>query len=177
MQCTQSVGNTRVMSCVTIHYIRPTMRQLVPPKFITHKDLDPFLHSFPSCPAVVCGVLWCGLRFSDLSLHSCHGRIRCPISATRVIFYIGIPTFPSYRVAIPTYKVAIPTFSRDQEFKKTRVALMGRRIVDNLFCSRPIVSLLPSGFMTSPISSFILRQKLPCARPPLALPAVSVTQS
>jgi len=83
------------------------MRQLVPQKFITHKDLDSFLHSFPSCPVVVCGVLWCGLRFSDLPLHSCHGRIRVPLAPRELFFYIGIPTFPSYKVAIPTYKVAI----------------------------------------------------------------------
>jgi len=34
------------------------MQQLLSSKFITHKDLDSLLHSFPSCPAVVCGGLW-----------------------------------------------------------------------------------------------------------------------
>jgi len=36
-----------------IHYI--TMQQLLSQKFITHKDLESLLHSFPSSPAVVCG--------------------------------------------------------------------------------------------------------------------------
>ena len=49
MQCTQSVGNTRVTSCV---FITLLCNNYFPQKFITHKDLDSLLHSFPSCPAV-----------------------------------------------------------------------------------------------------------------------------
>ena len=48
-----------------IHYI--TTQQLLPQKFITHKDLELLLHSFPSSPAVVCGdlqwsVVVCGFQ-------------------------------------------------------------------------------------------------------------------
>jgi len=39
-----------VMSCVFISL-------LCDKKIITHKDLDSLLHSFPSCPAVICGGL------------------------------------------------------------------------------------------------------------------------
>ena len=44
------------MSCVFITLL--CNNQFFPHKFITHKDLNSLLYSFPSCPAVVCGVLW-----------------------------------------------------------------------------------------------------------------------
>jgi len=57
----KSVDNTCVSSCV---FITLLCNNYFPQKFITHKDLESLLHSFPSSPAVVCG----GLRFSDLLL-------------------------------------------------------------------------------------------------------------
>jgi len=73
MQCTQSVDNTCVTSCI---FITLLCNNYFPQKFISHKDLKSLLHSFPFSPAVVCSGLrcilrWCavicgGLRFSDL---------------------------------------------------------------------------------------------------------------
>jgi len=54
------LDNTRVISCV---FITLLCDNYFPPKFVTHKNLDLLLYSFPSCPAVVCSGLWFVLQW------------------------------------------------------------------------------------------------------------------
>jgi len=83
--------NTRVMSCVVITLL---CNNCFSQKFITHKDLDLLLHSFPSCPAVVCGASCGGLRSAVVCSFQTYPQINNNFPFFSVTLYINCPVWP-----------------------------------------------------------------------------------